>query len=207
MSRRPTHEETCTVCGGTGISGTKTCLNCNGLGYTKCVECSGKGRCNWCKGTGRALISGDSCRYCNGTGKCKRCNGTGSIGTCTRCGGEGTENVKCSTCNGTGKITVSGGSSDSGSSGESQGSYSFVGSVDAWKIWSLSNGSYSLDVDKIDIYLRTSTNNLYVKQGSSYERVWENSFSSFGSYNVSGFSYTATHVVSLGNSIHWFFDM
>ena len=202
-----THEEICADCGGTGISGTKTCLNCNGRGATKCVACGGDGKCDWCFGRGYAVISGDACRYCNGTGKCKSCGGSGTKGTCTRCGGSGEENVTCSTCGGTGKITVNGPAGGNESSSGSEGTYTDLITVDAWAIYALSNGSYSLTTDKIKIVLRNSDGKMYVKDGTTYNRVYSNSDRSFGGYDVSPFSYTATKVVSLGNSIHWYFSL
>jgi len=46
-----------------------------GKNFSGCIDCSGRGKCRSCEGTGK--IAGDICTNCKGSGKCQKCGGTG----------------------------------------------------------------------------------------------------------------------------------
>jgi len=46
-----------------------------GKNFSGCIDCSGRGKCRACEGTGK--IAGDVCTICEGSGKCQKCGGTG----------------------------------------------------------------------------------------------------------------------------------
>ena len=46
-----------------------------GKNFSGCIDCSGRGKCRTCEGTGKVV--GDVCTTCKGSGKCRKCGGTG----------------------------------------------------------------------------------------------------------------------------------
>ena len=76
------------------------CKQCSGAGQKdrRCYDCSGKGRCTTCKGSGKLVSVGFD--RANGTKPCHKCKGNGR---CRKCGGGGSTKEKCATCGGSGK--------------------------------------------------------------------------------------------------------
>lgn len=76
------------------------CKKCSGAGKkdSRCNVCSGKGRCSFCKGSGKTVSVGFD--RPNGWKACHKCKGSGK---CQKCGGGGSTKEKCATCGGTGK--------------------------------------------------------------------------------------------------------
>jgi hypothetical protein len=62
-----------------------------GISSNYCV----RGKCAWCKGTGKTLLG--ECKFCGGSGDCRFCRGSGK---CTLCKGEGL--IRCMSCKGRG---------------------------------------------------------------------------------------------------------
>jgi DnaJ-class molecular chaperone len=86
-------KETCRACGGRDLA-KETCPTCGGKDLSeRCPWCEGSGhsggkQCIVCNGTGRV----GACIACHGTGKrhaCSVCNGTGKQPACVLCGGKG----------------------------------------------------------------------------------------------------------------------
>jgi len=80
---------------------TGPCAKCFGSGHVEsdCLECSGKGQCSGCSGTGNRQLNAlngqarkVTCGKCRGSGKCRKCQGTGKMkGKCPEC--KGSKNV------------------------------------------------------------------------------------------------------------------
>jgi len=83
-----------TPCNGTGDC-TFVFLNSTASPDTPFPHNKARGKCWYCKGTGRRLFG--KCSICKGTGKCPVCNGTYK---CYFCKGKG--KVKCEACDGSG---------------------------------------------------------------------------------------------------------
>ncbi len=92
-----------------------TCVNCSGYGFCNvckgsglCYTCNGYRKCIQCRGAGffARRCPYCACKDCRGTGLCTTCEGRGTA-TCTSCGGAGSfasnKTVSCSVCGGSGK--------------------------------------------------------------------------------------------------------
>ena len=207
--QQPTKEwRVCVTCGGSKLhaecSGSGRCQECNGNGsYTKkCVMCSGNGyiiglhynkTCTSCGGTGSTTYS---CSTCSSTGKCKLCSGTGK---CHICNGEGGYYVETSSYGGGG----SGGSYDDDDDNDDATAGWEVSALGiSYSSWS---HSYYTSTTTLwmqpDIYGRIG---VYSSSSKSTYYGWrkDNTNSSYGGYDVSGYSY---YVVG-NNNTHYYFN-
>ena len=77
------------------------CEKCSGAGTKdrRCYECSGRGQCSRCNGSGQTVHVGF-----NGQNSVKTCGKCKGDGRCSKCSGEGSNKGKCATCFGTGKV-------------------------------------------------------------------------------------------------------
>ena len=196
--QQPTKEwRVCATCSGTGkhteCNGTGRCPRCNGKGkYTEvCSPCLGLGyegygvfkiTCHTCNGTGSVTYS---CSECASTGKCSACTGTGK---CIICKGEGGYSVKTSSYGGGG----SGGSYDDDDNDDVTAGWSVSALVITYSTWS--NSFYTstttlwLQPDNLGrIYVYSSSS-----KSNNYGPRKNNTDSSYGGYDVSGYSYYAT---------------
>lgn len=97
----------CADCSGRGTCPTcqgtgQGCQQCNGTGQW-CGACKGNGRCDLCRGSGQCFICNGS-----GTGNCYSCSGGGRCGVCHGVGKiyYGTTSVTCTRCGGTGTCST-----------------------------------------------------------------------------------------------------